>query len=500
MTMNQRLEKKSIGETPPGGIVEKLLEADLLLAAEAFGASLDDKKRAGIDTLTCPEEQFLQKTLKIAEICGDRLLAERAQQRMTYPGLQYNLSPATLSALEIYAERFYSFWEGGKLTHVRSEMADFPQWYNRARKTAEEVFPAHDLENILVMCCAKERTQKGPLLWKLLSCIIDSEIVRIGYVYLAREVTHETFFNLLQRMKDLLLIREQHDSSLQLGEHPEELIPYVWANIVKNMLNQNLISALDNINALAYLHYAAQETESTTGSEAYAKLKRELLLFREGKQHTWPNEMRKLFLNPTMVEGLTRYRFMHGLAAVNTGLAYRCVKEAVGRLQLSPGEEDAVVLNGLIMAGNGYLRSSGFQDGAIKEQFQRNILYFKRLQDGLSDRGVAGFCTWQEEMRTTCEGLEEKLLASRKQLASLLQEKKKKIISTEALMKSMGGMDRKPKKSILRRLRSDMGAHKSEALAADIEKDKRDFKVLLETYRIYEDMVNYIRKTEGFFS
>jgi hypothetical protein len=303
-------------------------------------------------------------------------------------------------------------------------------------------------------------------------------------------------------MKELLLIREQHDSSLQLGEHPEELIPYVWANIVKNLLNHNLCTALDNINALSYLHYAAQETESTTGTEAYAKLKGELLLFKEGKQLNWPNEVRKMFLDPTMVEALIRYRFTHGLIAVNTAMAYRYV-EKQEKAFLDSWEEDAIVLNGLTLTATGHLRSSGFHDAPIKEQFQRDVHYFKELKNVVSHKSIDRFCNWYEEMKTTREGLEEKLLYCNKKVADQLEEKRKEIKSQEDLLKRIELNREKTKKSIFTKLRQNSNAdyrNKTERLTAKIEKNKEDLKNLSEINKMHQEMANYIRKTSGFFS
>jgi len=315
-------------------------------------------------------------------------------------------------------------------------------------------------------------------------------------------MAYEVLSDFFQRMKELLLIREQHDSSLQLGEHPEELIPYVWANIIKNLLNHNLCTALDNINALSYLHYAAQETESTTGTEAYAKLKGELLLFKEGKQLNWPNEVRKMFLDPTMVEALIRYRFTHGLIAVNTALAYRYAEKRE-KAFLDPWEEDAIVLNGLTLTATGHLRSPGFHDAPIKEQFQRDVHYFKELKNVVSHKSIDRFCIWHEEMKTTREGLKEKLLYCNKKVAAQLEEKRKEIKSQEDLLKRIELNREKTKKSIFTKLRQNSNAdyrNKTERLTAKIEKDKEDLKNLSEINKMHQEMANYIRKTSGFFS
>ena len=500
--MPDKLSKNKFTKALHERVVKKLIEADLLVAAEAFGASLDEKQRASIDTITCFEKDFVQKVLKIAEISGDKLFAERAHQRIRYHGLKYELSPATLSALEIYSERFYSFWEDGKRSSVRSEISDFPQWFNTAMKKAEMTFIAHDMENILVMSCTKERAQRAPLLWKLLNNIIESETIRLGYVYPAREMAHKVLSDFFQRMKELLLIREQHDSSLQLGEHPEELIPYVSANIIKNLLNHNLSAALDNINALSYLHYAAQETESVTGTAAYEKLKKELVLFKEGRQYNWPNEIRKLFLDSTIVEALIRYRFTHGLIAVNTALAYRYAEKGE-KTYLDPWEEDAIVLNGLILTKTGYLKSSGFNDTPIKEQFQRDVYYFKELKKVIGHQSVDRICSWQEEIKTAHEGLKKNILVSMKKINAMLEEKRKEIESKEDMVKRIELKKEKAIKSIfskVRRNNANIYQYKTERLMDEIGKDKEDLKDLFEVGKIQGEIGSFLKKIARFFS
>jgi hypothetical protein len=502
MAMAETLRKDHLSDGLQEGVVGKLLEADLLVAAEAFGASLDEKQKAFIDTATCSEKDVLQRVLKIADICGDELLAERAQQKIKFPGLKYDLSPATLSALDVYSERFYSFWEDGKLSYIRSEISDFPEWLHVAKERAEEILSAQDMENIIVICCARDRAQKVPLLCKLLNNMIETETIRLGFVYPARETAFKVLSDFFQRMKELLLIREQHDSSLHLGEHPEELIPYVWANIIKNLLSQNFCAALDNINALAYLHYVAQETESTTGTQAYSKLKKELLLFRKGTQRNWPNEIRKMFLDPTMLEALIRYRFTHGLIAMNTALAYRYAEKRDDGY-LEPREEDAVVLNGLTLTEKGHLRSSGFRDDPTQEQFQRDVLYFKELKNVISHQSVDRFCSWHDELKTTRKELEEKLTSFATKMADVLEEKGKEIKSKEGLLEKIELNKKKAKKSIFKKLRSDGQADdqsETERLMAEIEKDKEDLKNLSDVLKMHEEMADYIRKTAGFFS
>jgi hypothetical protein len=502
MDMPDLLNKNNTNHTPNDGVVKKLVKSDLLVAAEAFGARLDEKKRTSIDPSTCSEEDFLKRALKIAEICEDKLLAERAKQRIDYPGLKYDLSPAILSAMEIYSERFYSYLEDGKLIYIRSEISDFPQLLNTARKKADKIFSLQEIENIIVVCCNKERAQKLPLLCKLLNNIIETETIRVGYVYPVRKMTYKVLFDIFERMKELLLIREQHDSSLQLGEHPEELIPYVWANIIKSLLGNNLSVTTDNINALSYLHYAAQETESTTGTEAYSKLKKELVLFKEGKQRNWPNEVRKMFMDSTMVEALIRYRFTHGLIAVNTALAYRYVEKGE-QLYLEPWEEDAIVLNGLITTETGHLRSSGFHDAPIKEQFQRDVHYFKELKKVIRHENTDRFGSWHKEMKNSRKGLEDKIASCTAKIAAVIQEKKKEIQARENLLKNMVLKKDKARKSIFTKLRSGSsadGRDKTERLGAKIEKDKEDLKSLLEITQMHKDMAKYIKKTTGFFS
>ncbi len=407
--MTQNSGKKKFNRALQKRVVKKLLKTNLLAAAETFGHAPDDKERQLIDTGTCSDDEFIQRALKIAEVTDDKKLAENARQRMTYAELKYPLTPAALSTLDVFAERFYAFWEDGKMISVRSELADFPQWYNAAQIKAEEIFTAAEMENILIMACNKDRDQKAALLWKLVRNFNDSEIIRVGYLYPDRDMAQKVLYEFMDKLRELLLIREQHDSSLQFGDDPEELIPYVTSNIIKNLLNDNLNDALDNANALSYLHYAAQETESNiTGTDAYAVLKKEFALFKDGGQCTWPNEIRKMFSDATMVEILIRYRFTHALIAVNSALAFRhAVSKA--KLELATWEEDSIVLNGLILTQTGYIKSSGFRDTAIREQFIRDINFFREIRNEVEHHKTRNFFQFRDELDVKRALLEGKL-------------------------------------------------------------------------------------------
>ena len=85
--MNDKLQEDTLEDASQEGIIKKLIETDLLVAAEVFGASIDEKNRTVIDTPTCSEKDFLQKVLKIAEISGDKLLAENVKQKISHPDL-----------------------------------------------------------------------------------------------------------------------------------------------------------------------------------------------------------------------------------------------------------------------------------------------------------------------------------------------------------------------------------------------------------------------------
>ncbi len=501
--MAKKVRENTSDDTLQEGIIKKLIQADLLLAAEAFGARLDGEDITAVDTATCSEKDFLQKVLKIAEISGDKQLAEHAQQKISQPDLKHTLSPAILSVLEIYSEKFYSFWENGKLISIKSEISDFPQWHNTAREKAAETLTAEEMENILVMCCAKEPAQKAPLLGKLLDNVIDSETVRLGYLYPDRDMAHKVLLDFLQKLKELLLIREQHDSSLQLGEHPEELIPYIWANITKSLLKHQLPEALDNINALAYLHYAAEKTESITGTAAYAELKKGLLLFDAGKQCTWPNEIRKMFLDATMVEALVRYCFTHGLIAVNTYLAFRWAEKKGARF-LDPNEEDAIVLNGLFLTQTGYIRSSGFKDTAVKEQFQRNVDYFKNLKKVLQGRAPEKYFLWRDDLKSACKNLEKQLLLDLSTIDGLLKQKSERITVKENRMIRSDTRVGKKNRSFLKKLwkenTADRYRDQPEIHNDEIKKDKNNLEGLKIIRKTHEEAASLIKKLAGFFS
>ncbi len=410
--MTQNSGKEKFDRALQAGVIKKLLKADLFTAAEIFGHTPDDKERRLIDEGTCTEDEFIQRALKIAEVSGDKMLAENALQRMTYSELKYPLTPATLSTLDVFAEKFYAFWEDGKMISVRSELADFPQWYNAAQIKAEKIYTASEMEKILIMACNKDRDQKAALLWKLVCNFIDSEIIRVGYLYPDRDMAQKVLVEFMDKLRELLLIREQHrDASLQsgVGYDPEELIPYVTSNIVKNLLNDNLNDALDNVNALSYLHYAAQETEANiAGTDAYAVLEKEFALFKDGAQCSWPNEIRKMFSDAKMVEILVRYRFTHGLIAVNTALAFRHA-ESKTKLELATREEDAIILNGLLLTQTGYIKSSGFQDTAIREQFIRDINFFRKIRSEVEHHKTRNFFQLRDELDVKRALLEEKL-------------------------------------------------------------------------------------------
>jgi len=360
-------------------IRQKLREANLFLAAEAFGEEPEPGRSEAIDSATCSDAEFVRRVQQIAEITGDRLLAERIRQREQYQGLVRSLSPTTVSVLKTYSQRFYSFWDAGKQVFIQSDLADFREWYNRVVARSEEIFTPEEMERTLAMSCSRDQVKKSPLLVKLLDNVADTEAIRIGYLYPVREMSFEILSDLFTKLKELLLIRDMSDSALQLGDHPEELIPYAWANIIKSLLNGQLNDALDHINILAYVHYAAQQTESKiTGTDAYTKLKKEFVLFNQEIQRNWPNEIRKMYLDPAIQEMLDRYRFAHGLVALNTHLAFVFARGGGGKY-LEDRDEDVLVYNGLILTQTGYVKSSGFDDKPVRDQFLRDTAFFREL-------------------------------------------------------------------------------------------------------------------------
>lgn len=496
---------KRIDPDPTGEVIAKLLAAGLLSAAEAFGAHLDPEQTADLAVSTCSEKDFFKKVLSIAEITGDDLLAENLRNRSKCSGLKYRLSSTALSIYEIYAERFYSYWQDGKQLFIRTEISDLPQWTTATCERADAVFTADVLENILVMCCAREQASKAPLLRKLIDNVVGSEAIRLGYLYPDREMAARLFEELCQKLKDLLLIRELHGSSLQLGEHPEEFIPYIWSNILKNLLNRKFVEALDNINALAYLHYAAERTEGLIGTAAYAELKKGLLLFDENKQCTWPNEIRKMFSNPTLVEALMRYRFVHGLVAVNTALAFHLAEEQRDAC-LEPRDEDAVVLNGLSLTRAGYIRSPGFKDAAVREEFLRNLNYFKNIRKAFESHTRDAFFSWHNKMKSDCELLEAKLRSGMRIIDRLVEERNQAIQSMQDRDIDPVPTSGRKNGSFLKRLWQGTDAcrfpDEPEAvkLCADPEQDQRGLEDLENIRRTQEETVLLLRQVYEFFN
>lgn len=501
MTMNSKDDK--FEQALKTGLVKKLLKADLLTAAESFGYEPDAKERQQIDTATCSEEEFLQKALKIAELADDKMLAENVRQRITYAELKYPLCPAAHSTLDIFAERFYSFWEDGKMIFVRSELGDFPEWYNTAQKKAEEIFSASEMEKILMMACNKNRDQKATLLWKLVRNFIDSETIRIGYLYPDRDMARQVLYDFMDKLRELLLIREQHESSLQFGDDPEELIPYVTANIIKNLLNDNLSDALDNANALAYLHYAAQETESNiTGTDAYAVLKKEFALFRDGDQCSWPNVIRKMFSDATMVEILIRYRFTHGLIAVNCALAFRHAASQ-GKFELETWEEDAIVLNGLILTQMGYIKSSGFQDAAIKEQFVRDINLFNETSKKTSSKKTTSFFQFQRQFDVERSQLEENLKKSAYHINQWIEGQQQIIKGLEKEIVLLESQSLNSEGSFFKKMITSGGnkaSHeKKQVLLDELDENRAMLNDLSEVSSMHTETKRFLRKMARFF-
>ncbi len=491
---SQALEKR---------VIKKLLEADLLNAAESFGHPPDDKERQLIDTGTCTEDEFLQRALKIAEVSDDKMLVEKVQQRMTYAELKYPLTPAAVSTLEVFAERFYSFWDDGKMISVRSDLADFPQWYNTAIEKAEEIFTTAEMESILITACNKNREQKGALLWKLVYNFIDSEIIRTGYLYPDRDIARKVLLEYYDKLREVLLIREQHDSSLQFGDDPEELIPYVTANIIKNLLNYNLNDALDNLNALSYLHYAAQETESNiTGTDAYAILKNEFALFKDGGQCTWPNEIRKMFSDATMVEILIRYRFTHGLIAVNTAMAFRYA-ESKAKLEMATWEEDSIVLNGLILTQTGYIKSSGFHDTAIKEQFIRDVNFFTEIRNAVEHHKAHNFFQLRDELDVKRAKLQKKLESGAWHVDQWIEAQRQEIREIEEEMTSLeSGLPQSGGsffKKILPSGMSKADRQRKEYLVEALQENEAMLKNLLEISNMHKELKRFFRKMARLF-
>jgi len=501
--MKSKISEDKFSQALEKRVLKKLLEDNLLTAAESFGHQPDEKERRLIDTGTCTEEEFIQRALKIAEVSDDKMLAENARQRMTYAELKYPLPPAALSTLAVFAERFYAFWEDGKMISVHSELADFPQWYNAAQIKAEEIFTAAEMENILIMACNKDRDQKAALLWKLVRNFINSETIRIGYLYPDRDMAQKVLVEFMDKLRELLLIREQHDSSLQFGDNPEELISYVTSNIIKNLLNNNLNDALDNANALAYLHYAAQETESNiTGTDAYAVLKKEFAVFKDGGQCTWPNEIRKMFSDATMVEILIRYRFTHGLIAVNTALAFRH-SESKTKLELAAWEEDSIILNGLILTQTGYIKSSGFQDSAIREQFIRDINFFREIRNEVEQHKTRNFFQFRDELDGKRALLEEKLVNSTRHIEQWIIGQKQIIQGIEEEITQLESALPKSDVSFFKKLlpagESKANQQKKEHLLNEIKENEAMLKDLLEISNMHKEIKGFFRKMARLF-
>ena len=481
-------------------IAQKLLDAGLGSAAEAFGAEIDAKERVAVDAAPCSAEEFYRRVLKIADITGDQRLAENARKKMDHPDLDHPPTPLAIHISQIYSERFYSYWQDGKQCFIKTEISDLPDWYDRSRKAADTVFTPDELENIIVISCARDHERKAPLLSKLLDTVLDCETVRLGYLYPDRDMARRILDDFLQKLKELLTIRELHDSALQIGEHPEELIPYVWANIIKNLLTRQMIEALDNINALAYLHYAAEKTESITGTAAYHELKTGLLFFGEGRQCRWPNELRKVFMEPTMVEALLRYRFTHGLPAVNTALAYLCAESGEGP-DLEQREEDAVVLNSLLLTQTGYLRSSGIHNAFVREKFLKDVCDFKSLKNAMPPGIGARFFHWREELKAKRTYFEKALGQAQERLAAAVEEKSNLIRINDAERVRREALEDAEDRSLVQKLWKR--PHKtpqpegSKDLEAEIRGLEREVEIFSEMHRLQTELLGFVKNIKG---
>ena len=500
--MSEKLCNSTFETDTQTTLARKLIEADLPLAAKAFGIDLGESEIVAANSATCPEDDFLKRVEKIAAITGDELLAEKVSQKRRFPELNHALDLIAMTVLEIYAERFYSFYQDGQPVFIRTEISDFPEWYNTCQDIASQIFIADELENILVISCFKNQAQKSPLLWKLLKSTIATETIRLGHLYPDRDMARRIFTELMQKLRELLTIREQHESSLQLGEHPEELIPYIWANILKNLLNRNLCDTLDNINALAYLHYAAEKTESITGTAAYTELKKGLLLFSDGQQRTWPHQLRKLFLDQTLVEALLRYRFTHGLVAVNCYLAF-LTAEQDGGLQLEPRDEDAIVLNGLLLTQTGFLRSSGIYDPSIREQFLRDACYFRNMRNTTTHQAGGGFFRWREDMKASRILLEDGLERMLHKLEHLQQETQQAISLKQTTVSKLESKPDNNKPTLLEKIFKDTRRESDhewiESLSIEIKHNEKTLKEIDQIHQHYQKVVHFIKNVSGFF-
>ncbi len=473
--------------------IQALLDANLLLAAEAYGAELTGEQSENGNMSTCNPEQVIERAAKIAEITADKQLLESTRSAGDHDWIHDVLSPSTAAVLDIYAHRFYSFWQDGEMVHIHSELADAREWFAQVETIASRVFTTDHMENMLTMACMKNRRKRAPLLWKLMKILVDSETIRLGYLYPDREVAPTMISDLFEKVKEIMLIREQHDSSLQLGEHPEELIPYVWSNIMKNLMNDQLGDSLDNSNALAYLHYSAQETESIAGSDAYQKLKRDFLLFQNGAQRTWPNEVRRMFLDPTKVEALNRYRFGHGLSAVNAALAFRRVS-GEHRPFLTPQEEDAVILNGLILTRSGYIRSSGFDDASTRRQFQKDTHLFKTVFNKKRLPASKSIFDRLDEMRPACKSLENKLLQTSQVLRDLLQSQTAELNARKETLKRAEMDVERPRKSFFKRSKPETTTETVAQLRSQVTESEEKLNQVAAIQKVHQEVLDLVGK------
>ncbi len=484
-------------------LARKLKEAGLDLAAEAFGYEPEAAERRAVNAATCPEGEFEERVRRIAEITGDRLLAERVEQRLEHPGLKRALSPAMRLALDIYADRFYSFWDEGQQVFIRSELSDLAEWYPWGVDRSEAVFTEAEMEAILGMSCARDQMKKSPLLRKLIDHIRDSEIVRVGYFYPIRDMAREVLSDLFTKLRELLLIRERHESAMQLGEHPEELIPYIWANIVKSLMNVEVGEALGHINMLAYLHYASQQTESKiTGSDAYAKLKKEFVLFNRETQRNWPGEIRKLFLDPAITELLNRYRFVHGLPAFNRLLAFQRADRGGGRI-LEDRDEDAIVAGGLIRTRTGFVKSSGFDDKPLKQQYLLDEAYFQEMLSREKAFLGENYFGWHRDIKDRLRRIDAHLPRIAGDLDDLMAGLAENIRLNEETVRAVESMEERKNPSGLRKLWTRKGGDGTgldlDVLKAQIETDRAHLERLAEVKRMQDEIQKVMGDTWRFF-
>ncbi|MDM8555575.1 hypothetical protein QUF75_12660 [Desulfococcaceae bacterium HSG7] len=446
--------KEKFSQALENRVIKNLRNNNLLFASEAFGAIIED---ASMDASTCSEDDFIHRTLKIAEITDDKMLAKNARQRLQYAGIKYSLSAALISTLNIYAQGLTPLLDNKRISESDNP-DDFPQWYNLAQAKAENIFTASALDTIISMICNRDRKQRTGLLCKLINRCIDSEIVRISRFYTDRDNAVRVLDLYLDKLKELLLIRELIDSSLEIGQDPEELVPYATSNIIKSLLNYNIVRAIDNINALAYFHYVVQERNHKSidanknfSNGTFFDSEKDIAFLKNNDKYTWPILIRKMSADLPVVKTLMKYRFAHGLITLNTALAYRYAEKG-SEVKLKTGEKDAVVLNGLALTQTGYIKSVSVNDDGIRNQFYIDIDTFKIIRKIVSKRNVGSFFRVREKIEHQRAKLADKLENTIPYIDEMTREKENRNESLYDEITKIESKQRRHRKSWLKKL------------------------------------------------